>query len=212
MLSFETKVWFTTLLPETLAFSAATTNLSFSPSFCHPTNPLSISPVISLLHFLSIAPHYFAHSLSPRSSLWCLLLFLSFTAAKLWLSLKSDTHLMFNGHFLLIFFLKCRGMCMWMSVCVCVFAHLCHCVCLSAGVTEGPASRRGRQEEEEVKASSFKQSVSMFVFICGTRILGQADNISTWPWPQGASMLCHQFRLIWRQKRWKDKEIKNSTS
>lgn len=71
MLPFETKGWFTTLLSKTLAYSAATTNLSFSPSFCHPTNPLSISPTVSLLHFFSIAPHYFAHSLSPRSSLWC---------------------------------------------------------------------------------------------------------------------------------------------
>lgn len=68
---------------------------------------------------------------------------------------------------------------MWRNVSVCVYVHLCQRVCLSAGVTEGPASRRGRQEDEEVKASSFKQSVSMFVFICGTRVFGQADNILT---------------------------------
>lgn len=124
MLSFETKVWFTTLLPETPAFSAATTNLSFSPSFCHPTNPLSISPVVSLLHFLSIAPHYFAHSLSPLGSLWCLRPFLSFIAAKLWFSLKSDIHLMFNGYSFLFFF-KCGGMCMCACVCLCICVSVC---------------------------------------------------------------------------------------
>lgn len=53
-----------------------------------------------------------------------------------------------------------------------MFVHLCQCVRLSAEVTASPGSKRGRQEGEEVKASSFKQSVSMCVFVCGTRVFG----------------------------------------
>lgn len=86
MFSFETKVWFTSTLPETPAFSTATTNLSFPPCFCRLPPPTFIPSALSLLHFSSIAPHYFAKSLSPPSPLWCFCASLSLVAAQQWLS------------------------------------------------------------------------------------------------------------------------------
>lgn len=140
MLSFETKVWFTTILPETPAFSAATTNLSFSPRVCCPPSTLLYSPCSISPSFFSIAPHYFAPSLSPPTPLWCFCPSPSLIAAERWLSQLRHP---FN---------------VWWPI----FHSVEECVYFGVGVTEGSGSRRGRREE--ARAPTF--CVCACVFVC----------------------------------------------
>lgn len=164
MLSFETKVWFTTTLPETLAFTAATTNLSFSPHVCHspPLFCRSISP-----SFFSIAPHYFAHSLSPPTPLWCFCPSLSLLA-EWWLSKVRHAFKVWWPIFHSV------------EECLCVYMrmHVCVCLYFLVGVTQGFGSRQGRQEGERKQGRHFlrkrereKERVSMAG--CVEWLLGQ---------------------------------------
>lgn len=129
MFSFETKVWFTTTLPETPAFSTATTNLSFSPCFCRLPPPTFITSALSLLHFSSIAPHYFAKSLSPPSPLWCFCASLSLIAAQQWLSRHP-----FNVWWTIFH-----------TVEECV--HACTCVCVCGGGLGSYTRKTGRTKK-----------------------------------------------------------------
>lgn len=138
MFSFETKVWFTTTLPETPAFSTATTNLSFSPCFCRLPPPTFIPSALSLLHFSSIAPHYFAKSLSPPSPLWCFCASLSLIAAQQWLSRHP-----FNVWWTIFH-----------TVEECV--HACTCVCVWWGVGELHEEDR---KDKESKGTVTQESV-----------------------------------------------------